>query len=422
MKAPVVAWRTQSRGPLDARVRTPPRLMLTPTELAALAADLESFRVERKASFKPVKASVEEAICAFANDLPGSGETGVVLIGVDDRSGKPTGLAVTDELLREITDIRSSGNILPLPVMTTYRATLDGADIVVIEVVPSSDTPVRLRGTVRVRSGPRRGIASREEERILTERRRAADLPFDRKPATGATLSDVDMVRFTQEYLPAAVDAETLAENGRTPVEQLASLHLCTLDGVPNHTLMLLYGRDVRSFLPGAYVEFVRFDGVLETDPIVDSKQLNGTVPDVLRSVLQLAELNVRTAIDPTEMPQREQADFPIKALRQLLANSVIHRTYEVHAPVRVHWYTDRVEIESPGGLYGRVREDSFGERGATDYRNPTLAAAMKNLGYVQTFGIGIPLARRECERNGNPAPEFAFGPSHVLATIRAAT
>ncbi len=97
--------------------------MVDTDELAALATDLESFRVERKASFKGVKSDVEEAICAFANDLPGKGLPGYVLLGVSDRTGEPTGLPITDALLREITDIRSSGNILPFPVMSVGKAT-----------------------------------------------------------------------------------------------------------------------------------------------------------------------------------------------------------------------------------------------------------------------------------------------------------
>lgn len=70
--------------------------MLTPEELAALASDLESHRVERKAALSD-KSKVEEAICAFSNDLPGTGRVGVLLIGVDDKTGRPTGLSITDE-------------------------------------------------------------------------------------------------------------------------------------------------------------------------------------------------------------------------------------------------------------------------------------------------------------------------------------
>jgi len=55
---------------------------------------------------------------------------------------------------------------------------------------------------------------------------------------------------------------------------------------------------------------------------------------------------------------------------------------------------------------------------GATDYRNPLLAEAMKVLGFVQRFGLGLPLARQELEKNGNPPLEFSFQPSSVLVTI----
>ncbi|MBT9555809.1 MAG: putative DNA binding domain-containing protein [Myxococcales bacterium] len=394
--------------------------MLSPEQLDALAHDLESHRVERKASFKAVKSDVEEAICAFSNDLAGEGKPGVVIIGADDLSGAPTGLQVTDELLRQLSDIRSAGNILPPPMMTVYRATLDGQHVVVVEVEPSLDPPVRLRGRVCIRVGPRRGTATRDEERILNERRRAGDRPFDARTVRGTTLDDVNLDRWRQEYLPLAVDEDTLIENDRPLGHQLASLHLTGDDGLPSATLILTYGREPRRFLPGAYVQFVRYDGTTETDAVIDHKELNGTVPDVLRALHELMRINVRRELDPNAVSHIERDDYPLPALQQIAGNALMHRSYEVWAPVRVYWYSDRVEIESPGGLYGRVNEANFGERGATDYRNPTLAAALKVLGFVQSFGMGIPIARKRCADNGNPPPEFKFSPSHVLCIVRA--
>lgn len=395
--------------------------MLSPEQVVALAHDLESFQVERKSAFKPVKSAVEEAICAFANDLAGTGQPGILLIGVDDKTGAPTGLPVTDELLREIADLRSAGNILPPPLLTVYKSTLLGQDIVVVEVTPSQDPPVRLRGRVCVRVGPRKGTATRDEERVLNERRRAGDQPFDQRAVSRASLEHVNLDRLRQEYLPLAIDAETLAENQRPVVHQLESLHLTDAFGAPNAALLLLYGKDPRAWLPGAYVQFVRFDGVHDTDPVLDHKELNGTVPGILRALNSLIAINVRVRLDPTASPHVERPDYPVAALKQLLANALMHRAYEVAAPARVYWYADRVDIESPGGLYGRVNEANFGLRGATDYRNPALAAGLKVLGFVQTIGVGINIARRTCADNGNPPPEFAFGPSHVLGTVRAA-
>lgn len=64
------------------------------------------------------------------------------------------------------------------------------------------------------------------------------------------------------------------------------------------------------------------------------------------------------------------------------------------------NWFSDQIEISSPGGPYGLVNPGNFG-KGATDYRNPLVAEAMKVLGYVQRFGLGIPLAENQLEKRG---------------------
>lgn len=99
-----------------------------------------------------------------------------------------------------------------------------------------------------------------------------------------------------------------------------------------------------------------------------------------------------------------------------------MHRTYEgTNAPIRIYWFDDRIEIHSPGGPYGTVTAETFGQPGYADYRNPNLAAVMKTLGFAQRFGFGIEEARRALAANGNPPPLFQIEPTVVLATIRKA-
>ncbi len=86
---------------------------------------------------------------------------------------------------------------------------------------------------------------------------------------------------------------------------------------------------------------------------------------------------------------------------------------------MRIQWFSDRIEILSQGGPYGQVNRENFGRPGVTDYRNPHLAEAMRNLGYVQRFGVGIAVARKELEKNGNPPLEYATEDTHVLAIVR---
>jgi ATP-dependent DNA helicase RecG len=100
-----------------------------------------------------------------------------------------------------------------------------------------------------------------------------------------------------------------------------------------------------------------------------------------------------------------------------------MHRSYEgTHAPIRITWFADRVEIQNPGGPFGRVTRENFGRPGANDYRNSYLAEAMKHLGYVQRFGFGITQARQELEKNRNPPPEFQVEEFHIGVILRKRT
>ena len=90
-----------------------------------------------------------------------------------------------------------------------------------------------------------------------------------------------------------------------------------------------------------------------------------------------------------------------------------------VSAPIRIFVFDDRIEISNPGGPFGTVTRENFGRPGITDYRNPNLADAMRVMGFVQRFGIGIQTARMELKRNGNPDVEFQIEPMTLLATVR---
>ncbi len=393
--------------------------MLTDDELLALLTDTESDRVERKASLSD-RDRIRQAICAFANDLPDHRQPGVLFVGVYD-DGRCANLPITDELLKTLAHMRSDGNILPLPMMTVQKRVLNHCEVAVVEVQPSYSPPVRYDGRVWIRVGPRRAVATREEERRLTEKRRARDLPFDQSPVPGAAVDDLDLDLFERVYVPSAVSPDVLAANDRSREQQLASLRFVGQDGIPNVGALLVFGKDPIGWISGAYIQFLRIDGLELTDPIQRQKEIAGPMPEMLLAIDEVLMANVSVAGDvragSTEI---RSPDYPIVALQQLVRNAVLHRTYETsNAPARVYWFSDRIEIHSPGGLYGHVTPDNFGQPGATDYRNPLLAEAMKVLGFVQRFGLGIPLARNELQKNGNPPLELSPGSNSVLVTVR---
>ena len=99
------------------------------------------------------------------------------------------------------------------------------------------------------------------------------------------------MRAFENDYLPCAVSPEVLAENRRDRGEQLRALRLVARNGAPTVTAILVLGRDPRYWFPGAYVQFVRYDGTTVTDGIVDHAELSGPLPEQLRDADRLAEI-----------------------------------------------------------------------------------------------------------------------------------
>ena len=399
------------------------RTAYSDAELEALLADLESDVVERKATFDgDVPRAVRQAICAFANDLPDRRRAGVVFIGVRD-DGTPAGLEINDALLLKLAHCKTDGNILPLPAMTVGKHTLRGADVAVVTVVPADSPPVRFQGRIWVRVGPRRAVASAQDERILNEKRRHGDAPFDARPLRGASLADLDLPRFQYLYLPRAFDAEVLARNDRTLEERLAATKMIAgaEDPIPTVLGVLMLSRRPLDFLPGAYVQFLRFAGADRADPIVDSARFDGPVTDALRDLDSMLRGHIRTSVEIGSGPAEiRRATYPLPALQELARNAVMHRAYETsNSPVQVTWFTDRVEIVSPGGPYGDVSPETFGQPGRLDYRNPNLADAMRVSGLVQRYGVGIPRARRELRANNQEEPEFDVDARRVRCVVR---
>lgn len=265
--------------------------MISDDDLRRLIASPETDMVERTASIRD-RDKFAEAICAFANDLPDRRAPGYLIIGVHD-DGRCAGVQIDDELLRSLGGFRSDGTITPFPVLTVERRVLDGCTLAVVEVHPSDNPPVRFSGRTCVRIGPRRGYATPEEERRLTEKRRWGVLPFDQQPVAGATIDDLDPLRFKGEYLPAAVHPDVLAENRRDLRDQMLSLRLIHPSGPPTTTGLLVCGKDPRAFLPGAYVQFVRYPGCTIGDSVVDHQEIGGMLSDQMRRLDEVIALNI---------------------------------------------------------------------------------------------------------------------------------
>ncbi|ODU45444.1 ATP-binding protein [uncultured Aquimonas sp.] len=390
--------------------------MLTPDQLMTLLVDLESDRIERTTSTSNTD-KFSEAVCAFANDYPNHRQPGYLILGAKD-DGALSGLVVSDELLRNLAGIRSDGNVLPPPAMSVQKYVFPEGELAVVEVQPSTLPPVRYKGRVHIRVGPRKGYANEQEERILSERRAALVTSFDAHPLREAGLADLTM-RLFDEYRLQTIDSHVIEENHRTAQDKLASLRCFDLTaGVPTVAGILLFGNNPRYFLPGAYVQFLRFPGETMTDRPDDALVVSGDLRTVLDTVRQkIVAYNAISVQQGEGFRDKEAPDYPEWALRELFHNAVMHRDYQSSTPIRFYWFADRIEIQSPGGLYGEVTRETLERRNS--YRNPVLAEAMRSMEFVNRYGYGIQRAQKLLQDNGNPAADFEIDDKVFLVTLR---
>ena len=398
-------------------------MRLNDQELKKLLREGESFRVEFKQTLRggDSSAAIREAICAFANDLPASGQPGILFVGVDD-TGQPTGLEITDDTLRQLADIKSDGQIVPPPSMLIERRQMMGRDVAVVTVMPSDSPPMRYRGRIYVRIGPRRGTATAQDERILNEKRLTLEIPFDVQPVPTANISALNQYQFENEYLLKAFDLEILQANDRSLSERLAATKMVVSanETIPTVVGLLVLGRNPRDYIPNAWVQFLRIDGTELSDDIIDGEEVSGDLTMMIRQIDERMKAHIHTRIDlTTSDTELRLPSYPLVALQQIVRNAIMHRTYEgTNTPVRITWFNDRIEIQNPGGPFGSVTQENFGQPGVTDYRNPNLSEAMKVLGFVQRFGVGIASARRALSDNGHPDLKFEVNDNFIAAII----
>lgn len=380
--------------------------MLSIEEIKSLISELESDRIERTISVREEK--LGPAVCALANDFPNHKQPGYILLGIKD-DGTIAGIIWSDEDLQKIGNVKTNGNVLPQPSMIVspvYK--FPDGEVVIVEVKPSLYPPVRYDGRCWIRIGPRKVKASIEEERILIERRAAYAKTFDLVPALGSSITDLSMEYFQLVYLPLAIDEETIKQNGRSPEVQLASLRFYDLkENCPTNAGILLFGTNPLFQLPGAYIQYIKFEGKDLISNVEFEKQFSGAYVTGLKVLDDFIKNNIvkERPVKGDSFQERQIRNYPYWSLRELVMNAVMHRNYESNSPIYIYEFKDRIEILNPGGLYGDVTEKNFPH--ASDYRNVVIAESMKRLGYVNRFNYGITRSIDELEKSGNGRPHF---------------
>ena len=382
--------------------------MATPEEVLRLLSDIESDRIERTVSTTNTD-KFGQAICAFANDLPNHNQPGYLIIGAEDKTGKVhPDVKITDQLLQNLGGIKTDGKLQPQVSMTVEKVSLPGGDVAVVTVQPCQFTPVRYEGRVWIRNGPRKCIASEADEKRLLEKRTSRMLTFDALPCMDATIEDMDLAAFKQIYLPKAFPEEVLEIEKRSVEQQMQALGYFNVKyNCPTYAGIIMFGINPERFMPGCYVQYVRFGGTGRAGEIKSEYKFSGNLVKVLSQLDTFVDASItnRRPVPVSALREEIRVDYPHWATRELLMNAICHRDYEGNGPIQFYQYDDRIEIMNPGGLYGKATPENFPY--VNDYRNGVVAEGMKVLGFVNRYSRGVQTVQDELKSNGNGEAEF---------------
>jgi ATP-dependent DNA helicase RecG len=169
-----------------------------------------------------------------------------------------------------------------------------------------------------------------------------------------------------------------------------------------------LLGINPLYFIPGAYIQYVKFPGNNFSPEVELEKKFSGALVTELGSIENFIKdivIKTRPLRNDERMQEFLVSNYPLWALREFIMNAIMHRDYESNAPIYFYDFSDHIEIINPGGLYGEVRQENFPD--ASDYRNPELGEAMKTLGYVNRFNYGVRNAQSILKESGNGEAGF---------------
>lgn len=373
----------------------------------------ESNKIEIKAANKGCP-KVRDSLSSFSNQSGG----GVIIFGVDEHDGYAVcGVYDAADLMKKVEAQCQEMTPVIRPLFSV--ASIDGKTVVSAEIqeIDNADKPCFYSGVGRLKGSY---VRSGDADRLMTEYEvysyeafkksihdelRTCERTFEKDIQTNAFKLYFDLLKSKKP---------NLAELSN---EEICRLQGFTDEGKPTLAGIMLFSNYPQAFFPQLCITAVSVPGteISSTASVgerfIDNQRIDGTLVQMLNDALVFVRKNMKTAtiIDPNTGKRTDKTEYPVIAIRELILNALIHRDYSIHTdttPITIKMFSDRFEIENPGGLYGRMTLDRLGKVSA-DTRNPKIAGAMEILGETENRYSGIPTIINAMEESGLPAPKF---------------
>ncbi len=403
---------------------------MTTEELIELVEQIRNLRAEAqttevKAAHSGYPKRLYDTLSSFSNQNTG----GTIVFGLDERQQfKVVGVYDLQDLMKHVTEQCSQ---MEPPVRAVFTMTqYQGKAVCAAEIpaAPLSERPCYYMGAGRVRgSYIRVGDADlpMTDYEVYSFEAYRRHLHDDVRSVPGASMEFINQDLLEEYIREKKKERPQFAGFKRTQMYEMLNV---TRGGEITLAAWMCFGMFPQSMFPQLGVTAVVVQGYEIGDVawdgarFIDNKRINGTIAEQVEETIAFCRRNMktRTIIDSATGKRRDKTEYPVNAIREAVLNAVIHRDYSVHTegtPIQVNFFANRLEIHSPGNLYGRLTVEDLGMvRG--DIRNPTLALMAESMTEAENRYSGIPTIRREMAENGLPEPVFENRRNEFVVTL----
>ncbi len=365
---------------------------------------MEPDAVEVKAAHHPKETPrVYDSLSAFAN-RPGGG---VILFGLDEKQRfKIVGVGNPQKAQDDVTNWARKEMEPPVQVEFTVDE-IEDAPVMVIEVreVPNEQKPCYYKpkglhgnGGAFIRAGGTdRAMTDYEIFGYISSRGQPKN---DEELVAEATVDDLDKGLIEKYLAQLRTSRPQVSFLGGSFEEVLTRLHICGKEGrvvKPTIAGLLVFGKYPQEFFPQLMITFVQYYGVTEGERaprgerFVDNQRFEGAIPKMVDQAERYILGAMRKSGLVDGLIRRDILEYPPEALREAIANAVAHRDYSSFVRgsyIQIRMFADRLEVQSPGGLFGNVTVENIEDEHST--RNSRLMRIMEDMRIVENRGSGI--------------------------------
>lgn len=367
----------------------------------------ESKNVEFKVELPKKSEKYMKSVIAFSNTSGGK-----IVIGIDDESKEIIGVnekevfRIMDSIANAVSD-SCEPQIMP---DITFQ-TIDDKCVVVVKIYPGSSRPyflksagkdngtyIRVAGTSR----PADAIKIRELEM------EGVNLSWDELTCVGYEVTGDAVNRLCRDIKQYMMDSATTDEDKKA-VRDVTKEHLLNWK-VLKQTEGEIMATNSFVLLTSSYFRFSKIQCALfkgtERDIFIDKKEYSGALYEQIESAYQFVLRHINLGAEIEGIVRKDSYELPIGAIREMIVNAVCHRNYMDNSCVQVAVYDDRVEVTSPGMLYGGLTlEEAM--NGRSKIRNRAIAEVFSRMEIVESWGTGIRRIMNRAKEYGLTEPEF---------------